>query len=241
MGLDPISLAITGVGITGLGAVIISALIRKSGASLPNRMWLGIIQRDVLEPLEEEGVTTDGTYALGSISGRRACVWLGEKGHLSRSVQATGLHKNPCDFRVQVQCVSPLEFTIFRMTSNHGKKLLPNDKHLPVSVNRKELIEIKQLGKPQLEQIAELQESGKVDVYSKNPAEFKQWQRHGEVGFLFNLLYMHSADGLSLCDQTLSYFVNEPNSYLLETDSVRSIVQDLHGLATDLEKNAPNK
>lgn len=230
-------LMITGLGISTIGAVIFTALRGRSKAPLPNRMWIGIIQRDVLDPIDD--VSTDGTYALGTVSGRRSCVWLGEKGHLSRAM-ATGLHKNPCDLRIQVHCVSPLEFSIFRMTGDTRKKITPGDKQVAVTIDRRELIDMKQLGKPQLEQICELEESGKVLVYSKNPTEFKQWQRHGEVGFLFNLLYLYSADSLTLADQVLSFFVSEPNSYLLETDSVRGMIQDLNGLAVDLEKNAPN-
>ncbi len=230
-------LTITGLGISTLGVIIFTALNRNSGASLPNRMWLGIIQRDVLDPIE--GAPTDGTYAIGTLSGRRTCVWLGDRGHVSKAV-TSGLHKTPCDLRIQVASITPMQFTIFRMTGE-PKKIAPPDKQLPVPVSRRELIDAKQMGKPQLEQLLELQESEKVLVYSGDPPLFKQWQQHGEVGFLFNLLYLHSADSLTQADYTLTFHIAKPNSYLLEPDAVKSIIQDLNGLATDLEKNTPNK
>lgn len=235
--MDPVAqmLLISGMGITSIGLLVMNALMRQSKASVPNRTWIGMIQRDLFESIPPN----DGTFAEGTLNGRNARVWLGDRSFSSHG--PSGFRSTPVELRIQVDCLSSLDFTIYRMT-NETIKFNHDEKYLPIEITRRDLIDIKQLGKPQLEQICELTESQRLRVFTSDPEAFKKWQMQGEAaGYLFNLLFLHAADRLCKVEAHLIYVVDEPNPTLLEVDSVKSMIQDMHGLSDDLESRTPNK
>lgn len=214
---------------------MVLALVGTSAVRKPHQTWVLKMQRELLEP--GLPLPADGSQAVGRFSGRDAILGLSSSTIAGASRR---FRSAPVDLSVSVACSCPFEFLLDRTSDKHTPPR--HDRLKPLTIERRQVIDARQLGKPQLEQFLASEESGRVRSFSSNPETFRQWQFNGDAGdLLFNLFFLQLADCVLLSENQLTMIIFEPMPSLLEVDNIRTLLQSLSALAQDLESQAPTR